>query len=67
MPGKKKVTKKAKKEKKADGDEEKKDENPAPEYIDPKLAYPEVEIEVRLATPPNIEELSKYLPLIFFG
>ena len=60
MAGKKKVKKKSKKSKEANPDEENKEENLAPEYIDPKLAYPEVDIEIKLATPPNIEELSKH-------
>ena len=59
MAAKKKVKKKAKKTKDANPDEENKEENLAPEYIDPKLAFPEVDIEIKLATPPNIEELSK--------
>ena len=59
MAGKKKVKKKAKKAKEGNPDEENKEENLAPEYIDPKLAFPEVDIEIKLASPPNIEELSK--------
>lgn len=53
---KKKKSSKAKKE--GGEEEEKKPEEEAPEYQDPKLAFPEVEIEIKLATPP-IEELSK--------
>ena len=58
MAPKKKKVKKSKKEKDPK-DEENKEENLAPEYIDPKLAYPEVDIVVKLTTPPNIDELSK--------
>lgn len=59
MAGKKKVKKKAKKAKEGNPDEEQKEENLPPEYIDPKLAFPEVDIEIKLASPPNIDELSK--------
>ncbi len=55
---KKKKVKKSKKSKDANPDEEAKEENLAPEYIDPKLTFPEVDIEIKLATPPGIEELS---------
>jgi hypothetical protein len=65
MAPKKKKVKKSKKEKDPKGDEENKEENLAPEYIDPKLAYPEVDIVVKLTTPPNIDELSKYQFLMF--
>ena len=64
MAPKKKKVKKSKKDKEPKGDEENKEENLAPEYIDPKLAYPEVDIVVKLTTPPNIDELSKYRFLI---
>ena len=65
MAPKKKKVKKSKKEKDPKGDEENKEENLAPEYIDPKLAYPEVDIVVKLTTPPNIDELSKYRSFVF--
>ena len=59
MAPKGKKKKKSSKAKKEPGDEEeKKPEEEAPEYQDPKLAFPEVEIEIKLATPP-IDELSK--------
>ena len=59
MAPKGKKKKKSSKAKKEGGDEEEKKEvEEAPEYQDPKLAFPEVEIEIKLATPP-IEELSK--------
>ena len=60
MAPKGKKKKKSTKAKKEPGpEEEKKPEDEAPEYQDPKLAFPEVELEIRLATPP-VEELSKY-------
>lgn len=63
MAPKKKKVKKSKKAKEDNPDgEEKKPEDEAPEYIDPKLAFPEVDIEIKLATPPNIDELSKCAP-----
>ena len=65
MAGKKKKVKKSKKEKEPKGDEENKEENLAPEYIDPKLAYPEVDIVIKLTDPPGIEELSKYCFAVF--
>ena len=61
MAPKGKKKKKSSKAKKEPGEEEeKKPEEEAPEYQDPKLAFPEVDIEIKLATPP-IEELSKNL------
>ncbi len=60
MPAKKKKSsKKSKKKEAAPGEgEEKKEEELEPEYIDPAKTFPEVEIEVKLATPP-IDFLSK--------
>lgn len=57
MPAKKKKSSK-KKAKEPKPDEEKKEEEEEPEYIDPAKAFPEVEIEVKLATPP-VDFLSK--------
>jgi hypothetical protein len=59
MPAKKKKSsKKAKKSKEPKPEEEKKPEDEEPEYIDPAKSFPEVEIEVKLATPP-VDFLSK--------
>jgi hypothetical protein len=59
MAPKGKKKKKSSKSKKEPGaEEEKKPEDEAPEYQDPKLAFPEVEIEIKLTTPP-VDELSK--------
>ncbi len=58
MPAKKKKSSKKGKKKEAKPDEEKKEEEEEPEYIDPAKQFPEVEIEVKLATPP-VDFLSK--------
>lgn len=58
-PKKKKSAKKSKKSKEPKPEEEKKPEDEEPEYIDPAKSFPEVEIEVKLATPP-VDFLSKY-------
>ena len=59
MPAKKKkVSKKGKKSKEPKPEEEKKPEDEEPEYIDPAKSFPEVEIEVKLATPP-VDFMSK--------
>lgn len=50
------LKKKVKKEKKPE--EEKKNLYDIPEYIDPKIYTPEVELTIRLASPP-VEHLSK--------
>ena len=63
MPAKKKKSSKKGKKKEAKPDEEKKEEEEEPEYIDPAKAFPEVEIEVKLATPP-VDFLSKFLTAI---
>ena len=52
MPAKKKKSSKKGKKKVAATEEEKKPEDEEPEYIDPSKAFPEVDIEVKLATPP---------------
>lgn len=58
MPAKKKKSTKKSKKKEPKAEEEKKPEDEEPEYIDPKKSFPEVEIEVKLATPP-VDFLSK--------
>ena len=59
MPAKKKkVLKKGIKSKEPKPEEEKKPEDEEPEYIDPAKSFPEVEIEVKLATPP-VDFMSK--------
>ena len=57
-PKKKKSSKKSKKSKEPKPEEEKKPEDEEPEYIDPAKSFPEVEVEVKLATPP-VDFLSK--------
>lgn len=53
MPAKKKkASKKSKKSKDPKPEEEKKPEDEEPEYIDPAKAFPEVEVQVSLVSPP---------------
>ena len=53
MPAKKKKSsKKGKKSKEPKPEEEKKPEDEEPEYIDPAKAFPEVEVQVSLVSPP---------------
>ena len=60
MPAKKKKSsKKSKKSKEPKPEEEKKPEDEEPEYVDPAKSFPEVEIEVKLATPP-VDFMSKF-------
>ena len=60
MPAKKKKSTKKGKKKEPKPEEEVKPEDMEPEYIDPAKSFPEVEIEVKLATPP-VDFLSKSL------
>lgn len=60
---KKKGTKKKKGAKEKKPEEEKKTMYEIPEYIDPKVWTPQVELTIKLATPP-IEHLSKFYIII---